>query len=107
MDPFWNNIYDDTKDRRYGTLFVTTCLFVIGLLPVIIVPVGDLFANLMGTITSDFRQIPVVCLFMFAFVLFAAAGILGRRRNRKSRCGQLRYSRLSRDELLKARLKLK
>jgi hypothetical protein len=109
MDPFWNNIYDDAKDRRYGTLFVATCLFVIGLLPLIIVPLSDLSANLTDALTGylDFSRFPVVCLFILAFGLFAAAAILGRRRGRKGRYGRFKYSRLSRDELLKARLKLK
>ncbi len=109
MNSFWNNIYDDAKDRRYGTLFVATCLFVIGLLPLIIVPFGDLFASLMDALSGylDFNRLPVICLLVLSFGLFTAALILGRRRGHKSRRERFKYSNLSRDELLKARLKLK
>jgi len=109
MDSFWNNVYDDSKDRRYATLFVTTCLFVIGLLMLIIVPLSEMFANVREVVRGypDDSEFPVICLFVLAGVLFLTAMILGQRRSRKSRCGQFKCSRLSRDELFKARLKLK
>lgn len=105
MDRFWNNIYDDSKDRRYATLFVTTCLFVIGLLSLIIVPATEIFANMRDVVSGYPSEIPVISLFVLASLLLSAAVIL--RRARKSRGGHFKYSRLSRDELLKARLKLK
>jgi hypothetical protein len=106
---FWNNIYDDAKDRRYATLFVTTCLFAIGLITLIIVPLTEMVANLRDVVTGypKSSEIPVICLFLLAGVLFSAAVVLGQRRGRKTHCGQIKCSRLSRDELLKARLKLK
>jgi hypothetical protein len=111
MDPFWNNLYDDAKDKRYGTLFFISCLLAIGM-PFLL---GALFVNLslpqwiadfIGTAdTFEFVCLgAAACLTLVASVLFFRRWV---RDGRKVRQGRLKYSNLSRDELLKARSKLK
>ncbi|MGH7939750.1 MAG: hypothetical protein ACREE6_01485 [Limisphaerales bacterium] len=112
MDPFWNNIYDEAKDRRYGTLFIATFIILIGVLLLIMAPLNDMFADLMDVLTGNagLSKFQTVRLLALAGALLVAIVLLGRRFvriGRKSRRERLKYSDLSRDELLKARSKLK
>jgi hypothetical protein len=99
MDPFWSHIYDDCKDRRYGRLFLVTILIACGLL----LPVAALSANLSR---DELQEIGLALLPGIALV---TAALVWRwiRYGRKSRQERLKYSNLSRDELAKARSKLK
>jgi hypothetical protein len=112
MDPFWNNIYDDAKDRRYGALFLATLFLGLPLLVVALGAAGAIFAEIMTVLTEypDVGAFPVVCLFLLTGVALMATALFWRhwtRIGRKARQDQLTYSNLSRDELLKARSKLK
>lgn len=112
MDPFWNNIYDDVKDRRYGTLFFTTLLIgtplvILGLFLVhaTFADFRDFLAGLPGISTFQ-----IVCLVLLAALALMAMAMFWRhwvKIGRKAREDRLKYSNLSRDELLKARSKLK
>jgi hypothetical protein len=99
MDPFWNNLYDEDKDRRYGKLFFTAFLVLIG----IIVILGCLTENLGADAFHDIclEVGPVLGL---VIAIFGWRWIRAAHRNRQ---GHLKYSSLSRDELAKARSKLK
>lgn len=111
MDPFWNNIYDDVKDRRYGGLFMATLFVGLPLLALSLGIAGGIFAELMDI----FAGYPDISAFQFLLlVLLAGLALLamvllwrGLRIAHKSRRHRLEFSNLSRDELLKARLKLK
>ena len=78
MNPFWNNVYDSFKDRRYAALF----LFALGafVLSPVLLPVMALYGLWRGM--SAFRQA------------------------RENRRNKWRYAPLSRDELRVARSKL-
>lgn len=109
MDPFWNNIYDDVKDRRYGTLFLCTLFFGLPLLVLALVAASEIFAYLMDVIT-DVGPFDVVCLVLLASAALMAMALFWRhwiRIGRKARQDRSIYSNLSRDELFKPRLKLK
>jgi uncharacterized membrane protein len=78
MNPFWGNLYDTFKDRRYGVLFL--------------VSLGALVLS------------PILLPFMGLYVL--ARGWSAFCLARANRRNKLRYSPLSRDELRVARSKL-
>ncbi|HEY1786980.1 MAG TPA: hypothetical protein VGJ73_02435 [Verrucomicrobiae bacterium] len=112
MDPFWNNIYDDVKDRRYGTLFLGTLFLGLPLLALVLGVAGGTFAELMDVLTGY----PDINAFQFLFIILLAGlpvlttVLLWRhwiRIERKTHRDRLKFSNLSRDELLKARSKLK
>ena len=115
MDPFWSNIYDDAKDKRYSGLFMTALLFLFVGLPLLVLgfnAVGDILPNLLGALAGypDVNRFLLVCVVLTGGLALVAMVLLCRRRNRigrKAREGRLNYSNLSRDELLKARSKLK
>jgi hypothetical protein len=99
MNPFWNNIYDDAKDRRYGTLFFVVILVLLGL------------GAIAGALRANFDPEELREIFLglgsglgMVTVAFIWRWIRAARRNRRER---LKYSSLSRDELAKARSKLK
>ena len=101
MNPFWDNIYDDAKDRRYGALFFTTLL-------------GCFLSLLIGALVAAIKQSDF--LDEYGQVLLLVGGIpallliwsvIKWGRARKWRQEHLKYSALSRDELAKARSKLK
>jgi hypothetical protein len=111
MNSFWNNLYDDVKDQRYGTLFVAalfigTPLFVLGLCLA-----NETYADLSNALTQypDIGIFQLVCLVLPGLALIAMALFWRRwnRTGRKDRWNRIKYSALSRDELLKARSKLK
>ena len=99
MNPFWNNAYDNDKDRHYGTLFFVTLLLVLGTV---------LIFGLLTTSMNSYQlqdvcivALPVVIL---AIILFCWRWIHVERKKQKDR---QKYASLSRDELAKARSKLK
>jgi hypothetical protein len=99
MNPFWNNLYDDAKDRRYGTLFFTVFLVLLG----VVVLAFFLRANL------DDEELREICFGLGPALGMVTAAFLWRwiRAARRNRREHLKYSSLSRDELAKARSKLK
>jgi uncharacterized membrane protein len=99
MDPFWSNIYDDCKDRRYGSLFFATLLGVSG-----IMALGGMI-EVTTTNTSDFQSFLISILAVIIIVLLVFIYILCRRLRTPKTEGR-NYSTLSRDELIKARSKL-
>jgi hypothetical protein len=112
MDPFWNNIYDDTKDRRYGNLFLATLFLGLPLLGLAFGVVSLIFAGLSEVLAGypGFGPFQIICLVLLADLALIAMAMLCRhwiRTGRKARQDRLRFSNLSRDELLKARSKLK
>lgn len=100
MDPFWSKVYDSGKDRRYGALFFTTMFLLFGILAV-----SGMFAVLANGNPEEVfgALVTMVIIFSGAF----AIAILRWNRWRKLQRQQLKYSTLSRDELAKARSKLK
>lgn len=101
MDSFWQNAYDEEKDKRYGALFFVTLLVIFGSLGIL---------GLVAAITSseyavDLGPALIVCAAFLAVALVWAVSnwIRGRKRCQEA----LKYSALSRDELAKARSKLK
>jgi hypothetical protein len=111
MNSFWNNLYDDVKDQRYGTLFVAalfigTPVFILGLCLA-----NETYADLSNALTQypDIGTFQVVCLVLPGLALIAMA-LFWRRWSRTGNGAsrnRIKYSALSRDELLKARSKLK
>jgi hypothetical protein len=99
MNPFWDNIYDDAKDRRYGALFFTVILILLGTLAV----TYFLRANLDE---EDFRNVCIVAgpILGLITVVYLWRRIRRALRDHNEQC---KYSNLSRDELAKARSKLK
>jgi len=79
MSPFWNNLYDSFKDRRYAGLFLFA-IFAIALSPIL----------------------------LSAMALYGLSrGISALRHARANRRNRWRYTPLSRDELRVARSKLR
>jgi hypothetical protein len=99
MNPFWSNIYDDVKDRRYGTLFFMTFLVSLGLVLLIVWASDQLDPRDRNEfyLSVGIGLGVVLTAFIWRWVVVA-------RRNHRER---LKYSSLSRDELAKARSKLK
>ncbi|MGH7980438.1 MAG: hypothetical protein ACREE6_13765 [Limisphaerales bacterium] len=113
MHPFWNNIYDEAKDRRYGTLFVISFLVVVGLPFLVWMLGGNHFLVYLpqwfveGPVSS--KKFQVICLALAAVLFVGAIGLFWRqwlKIGRKARQERAKYTRLSRDELFKARSKL-
>jgi uncharacterized membrane protein YeaQ/YmgE (transglycosylase-associated protein family) len=95
MNSFWTNLYDSFKDRRYGGLFLSTILAVIGLL-------------VLGAATGVFNHriyfpymLPGVGLLVVSWIWRLV------RQSRSDRRNKLRNGLLSRDELRVARSKLR
>jgi hypothetical protein len=97
MNSSWDTIYDEMKDRRYGRLFFTTLLMVLG----IILLIGGLHLN-----SEEARD---ACLVILPITLLITTVLVVKwvREERRFRRERLRLAALSRDELAKARLKLK
>ncbi len=99
MDFFWSNVFDYFKDRRFAAVFFCTILCVAGILIA-----GSVFYESIGP--ENFQSfltysLPVVALAMGAWIWRGIARALARRRDR------YKTSPLSRDELSKARSKLR
>ncbi|MGA2240682.1 MAG: hypothetical protein ABSH11_01395 [Verrucomicrobiota bacterium] len=99
MNSFWNNLYDNFKDRRYGALFLSTILAFFGLL-------------ISGVIISAIlREFGMQEYFLEALpgigILGLAWAFLKFRRAQAERKKRLSHSPLSRDELRAARSKLR
>jgi hypothetical protein len=98
MYPFWSNIYDNVKDRRYGALFFSTLLMLFGSLGIL---------ALIGAITNGVGLVPALFLFVIIFVVALVCAVSNYIREWKHHDRSLNSSTLSRDELAKARSKLK
>ena len=99
MKSFWEESYDNAKDRRYGLLFFAALLVFFGA-----VILGGAAYAIMGT--NGFQQfvlpaLPGIGIFLIVLSCWCI------RRMRKRRQEQLKYAALSRDELAKARSKLR
>lgn len=101
MNSFWNNVYDDAKDRRYGALFFITLL-------------GCFLSLFIGALVAAIKQSDffdeygqVLLLVGAILALLLIWSVIKWGRARKWRKEHIKYSRLSRDELAKARSKLK
>ena len=101
MNPFWDNVYDDAKDRRYGALFFATLLGCF-----LSLAIGGMAAAISKS--DFFDEYAQVLLLMGGIVALLLIWLFLRWfRVRKRRQEYLKYSKLSRDELAKARSKLK
>jgi len=98
MNSFWNNLYDCAKDRRYGMLFLTVLLAFPGL-----IILGATIYKITGA--NNLREYFLPALPGIGILLVALSWRIIRRARKRGR-EQLKYSPLSRDELLKARSKL-
>lgn len=115
MNPFWNNIYDDDKDRRYGSLFLAILfIFFLGfpLLFLLFGPLSEMFGDFMDFLTGypEMNEYQAICACLLAAMVLVALVLFGKRWvriGRTIRHERLKNSNLSRDELLKARSKLK
>ena len=115
MDPFWNNIYDEDKDKRYSGLFIGVLLFLFVGLPLLVLGltnICDILPNFLNVLVGypDVNKFQVVCLVLAGILSLVVMVFFWRRWirvGRKVRQDRLKYSNLSRDELMKARSKLK
>lgn len=101
MDPFWQNAYDEDKDRRYGALFFSAllgCFLSVAVAAVIAAITGSRYSD--DLLPAMLVVLAIITIVLFIYVWRWARGL----RDRKER---LKYSSLSRDELAKARTKLK
>jgi len=98
MYSFWSNIYDDAKDRRYGALFFSTLLTLFVSLAIL---------ALIGALTNGVGLVPALFVLAITFAVAAVCTVSNCIRAWKHRDGSLNSSTLSRDELAKARSKLK
>ena len=99
MKSFWKESYDGDKDRRNGMLFLGTLLGFVGA-----VVLGGIIYAIIGA--DNFQNyvvpaLPGVAILLVAFIWQSV------RREWKWRRDQLKNGALSRDELLKARSKLR
>ena len=99
MKPFLKDVYDGDKDRRYGMLFFGTLFGLVGAVSVS----GFIFAS----VGRDDFKIYILPFLPGVGILFIALGLLWLRHERKRRQMQNKFASLSRDELLKARSKLR
>lgn len=99
MNSFWTNAYNDAKDRRYARLFFVTLLLALPMMAVFALLGANLSSSEMQTVCEV--TLPAIILIM-ALVCWRWIHI-----ERKYARERLKCSALSRDELAKARLKLK
>lgn len=99
MKSIWEESYDSAKDRRYGMLFFATLLVFFGVLIL-----GGMIYEIMGA--TNFQEFVLPAL-PVAGIFLMAMGWRWIRRARKRRRERLKYAALSRDELAKARSKLR
>ncbi|HXR04597.1 MAG TPA: hypothetical protein VN836_07800 [Verrucomicrobiae bacterium] len=98
MNPFWNSLYDKSKDRRYGALFLSTIPAFIGLLVIAVLIAAIVRAP--GVEDHFLPVLPGIGLLGLAWVCAKFRRAQMRRRERS------RHPPLSRDELRVARSKL-
>ncbi len=99
MNSFWDNQYDNFKDRRYAALFWSTLMALIVLL---------LLGFFIGALLSEFgMQAYFVESLPGIGILVLACGFLKFRQARIRSQEKLRHGPLSRDELRVARSKLR
>ncbi len=101
MDPFWENAYDDAKDRRYGMLFFGTLLALFITIPILAIIYGVGNSQYSGELFAALAGVAVI------FVMVLCVSIWRWFRRRKQQQEHAKYASLSRDELFKARSKLK
>ena len=99
MESFWEESYDGVKDRRYGLLFFGTLLVFFGA-----VVLGAMIYGIAGP--DNFREFVLSALPGIGVLLLILCWCIVRRAW-KRRQDQLKYQALSRDELVKARSKLR
>jgi len=100
MKSFWEDAYDDGKDRRYGMLFFSTLLAIFISLGLIAI-----FCGVAEAFPTELGAAMLVTVVIFISVLCISIWRWARGRNRREE--QAKYASLSRDELFKARSKLK
>jgi hypothetical protein len=100
MYPFWSNIYDDYKDRRYGAIFLVTFFTLLGALALgaAIEAIAQVYFNELFPFFMVVAVISTVSLLWLAW-----NWVRGWKRHEE----RLKFAALSRDELAKARSKLK
>ncbi|HUA68521.1 MAG TPA: hypothetical protein VMA13_08230 [Candidatus Saccharimonadales bacterium] len=98
MNSFWSGLYDWTKDRRYAALFFVTLVGFFGLiiLGVVLGMCTGLLDTPEGLVAMSFGA----GVFILALIWKAIRRLQSQRRDAST------FSRLSRDELTKARSKL-
>jgi hypothetical protein len=99
MSPLWSSLYDKFKDCRYGALFLSTILACIGLLISAVIIAAALRE-------SGLEKYSLAALSGLG-ILVLAWGSCSFRRARTRHRAKLRHDPLSRDELCRARSKLK
>ena len=99
MKSFWQESYDGDKDRRYGLLFFAALLA-----SPLAVALGALVYAIAGADTFPKFILPALPGIGFLLTALIWRAVRRARRNRSIR---LKYASLSREEMLKARSKLK
>jgi hypothetical protein len=99
MNSIWNNLYDSIKDRRYGLLFFAALVAFLGL-----IVLGAMIYSITGA--NNLQQFFMPALPGIGILLVALSWRIIRRARTRWR-GQLKYPPLSRDEIRKARSKLR
>ena len=102
MKSFWEKSYDGAKDRRYGMLFFGTLLVFFGA-----IALGAGVYGFSGTITFQEYSLPILLGAAVYFIVLFVLVWRWFRRARKCQQERLKYASLSRDELFKARSKLR
>lgn len=99
MESFRENSYDRNKDRRYGLLFLAALLIFLGT-----ATLGLMIHGIAGANSFPEFVLPALPGVIVVLAALAWRAVCHARRNRRLRS---KYGSLSRDELLKARSKLK
>jgi hypothetical protein len=101
MNPFWGNVWDYVKDRRYAMIFFGTLLALVGLLIA-----GLILCQVFSAYhLEDYLEnvLPGLSVLFLLWLWRQVRRVQARRRERKK---GYKISPLSRDELNKARSKL-
>ena len=99
MNSFWHNLYDKSKDRRYGTLFLSAIPAFIGLLVILVA---------LAAVLQAFAQEEYVLQVLTGVGLLGLAwGFWKFRQKLMRHRAKSRHPPLSRDELRVARSKLR
>jgi len=103
MNSFWANVYDAVKDRRYGMLFFCTFFAVLALVVMSVITEQAIQAN--GW--EDAWKTYVMPSLIGIGVIAVGISWQMARKARKRRRQRLEWAALSRDEMDKARSKLR